>query len=171
MTYRHALNRMPELLKITMYLNLVEPNADVFYVISKIGPCTPKQHRLNDLFGILASRSSERGRWVAWMRLSCRFVPLALKIGLQTNEYGHLQINAVRANTDAPSRAGCCRSPFDGACGAVFGEGNSLYSCWQAASISWRAMLTGSGSKGRALRGNQSAASISDGSGVIVPPA
>lgn len=41
----------------------------------------------------------------------------------------------------------------------------------QAASISCRAMLTGSGSKGSALRGNQPASSISDGSGVIVPPA
>ena len=50
-------------------------------------------------------------------------VLVAAKNGLQTNEYGHLQIDAVRANTDAPSRAGCCRSPFDGACGAVFWRG------------------------------------------------
>ena len=50
-------------------------------------------------------------------------VRVAAKNGLQTNEYGHLQIDAVRANTDAPSRAGCCRSPFDGACGVGFGDG------------------------------------------------
>ncbi|OIR16053.1 hypothetical protein GALL_35570 [mine drainage metagenome] len=40
-----------------------------------------------------------------------------------------------------------------------------------AASINWRAIVTGSGNAGNALRGNQPAASISDGSGLMVPPA
>ena len=40
-----------------------------------------------------------------------------------------------------------------------------------AASIIWRAILTGSGNAGNALRGNQLASSISDGSGSMIPPA
>ena len=44
-------------------------------------------------------------------------------IGLQTNKYGHLQINAVNANRHAPSRACLCGSPFGGLCAALFGAG------------------------------------------------